>query len=368
MSVQPFDPRHLTPGSASLNRVRIVDLPDAPPEVLGKTGYELLSVKYLREQMQAHLAELDLSPEKLPPDERDWPVLLNRCALSSNAQVRQAAEGITRQFGRNIGYLLRTLKRGNPAARPEWDKAAWEHWRAVKLVILGGGLTQSALGQRLIENAISVFLEAGEMPPTLRHSSYGSMLPLIGAARYVPAGCDMALVVDFGGSFVKRARAVYQNGMLFELQCLESVATQHFTAEESQQLFDFMVTTIAETWRSLPHTRTEYRFSDMIPVSLASYIDRDGQPSILPGSPFAAMRILVDNVQDGLSQAVSEQVGQSVQVMLIHDGTAAASGHDTEGNSATIMLGTAIGIGYKPTTDNLRPICEPVKVTAFGKR
>ncbi len=365
MNAEPFDPRYPTPISASLNRVRIVDLPGAPPEILGKIGYELLSSSYLREQMQAHLAELDLTPQKLPADERDWPVLLSKCLLSDNVQTRQAAQAITRQFGRNLGYLLRMLKRGNPAARPEWDVAAWEYWRAVKLVTLGGGLTQGMLGQHLIEDAARVFLEADETPPNLRRSPYGSNLPLIGAARYVPAGCDAALVMDFGGSFVKRARAVYQNDVLIELQCLESVATRYFSAEEAQQLFNFMVETIAATWCCL--NRTDSRLVSTIPVSLASYVDRDGQPSIVSGSPFSALRTLVDNIQAGLSKAISEQLGQPVQVIFIHDGTAAASSHD-EGEATTIMLGTAIGIGYRSSIDTLRPIHEPINVTSFGKR
>lgn len=368
MSAQPFDPRHLTPGSASLNRVRIVDLPGAPPEVLGKTGYELLSVKYLREQMQAHLGELDLSPEKLPPDERDWPVLLNRCVLSSNAQVRQAAECIMRQFGHNLGYLLRMLKRGNPAARPEWDAAVWDYWRSVKTVILGGGLTQGVLLENVIENVASVFHEAGERPPRLWCSPFQSKLPLVGAARYVPAGYDAALVLDFGGSFVKSAFALYRHDQLVALLCPKRLPAQYLSEGESRPLFNFMAKTIAETWHSLSRTRTEYRFSDMIAVSLASYVDRDGQPCERQGGAYAGLRTLTDNVQQALSEAVSDQLGQPVRVVLLHDGTAAASGHDTEGDAATIMLGTALGVGYKTSADVLRPVREPVKVTVFGKR
>jgi hypothetical protein len=366
LNAHPFDSRHLTPDSASLNRVRIVDLTGTPPEILGKTGYDLLSVQYLREQMQAHLAELDLSPQQPALGEGEWPVLLSRCLISSNRQVRQAAEDITRQFGHNIGYLLRTLKRGNPAARPEWDAAAWDYWRSVKLVILGGGLTQGALGQHLAEDALSVFLAAGETPPTLRRSPYGSSLPLIGAARYVPIGYYSALVLDFGGSFVKRARAIYQDDELVELVCLEALPAQHLSEGESRQLFNFMAATIAESWRCL--SQTDKSLAAAIPVSLASYVDRDGQPYERQGGTYAGMRTLTDNVQRALSQAVSDQVGKTVRVILLHDGTAAASAHDSETDSATLMLGTAIGIGYKPSADALRPIHEPVIITTFGKR
>lgn len=53
----PLDPAHLTP-AASLNRVRIVDLPglSLDPDVRGRTGYELLSTQALAAVIRPHAA------------------------------------------------------------------------------------------------------------------------------------------------------------------------------------------------------------------------------------------------------------------------------------------------------------------------
>jgi hypothetical protein len=43
-------------------------------------------------------------------------------------------------------------------------------------------------------------------------------------------------------------------------------------------------------------------------------------------------------------------------VALIHDGTAAARAYAGEMRAAVITLGTALGVGFPPTSGGLRPI------------
>ncbi|HEX2905847.1 MAG TPA: hypothetical protein VHO69_03245 [Phototrophicaceae bacterium] len=368
MSSYPFDPRYLTHNSASLNRIRVMELPGAPPEVLGKTGYDLLSSRYLGEQIQAHAAALNLTSHLLETQENAWPLLLNTCLTSDQASVQAAAHAIMQQFGRHLGYLLRTLRRGDPAnraARPEWDEAAWNYWRAVQHVTLGGGLTIGAVGEHLLDDARSVFREAGEMPPQLHRSPYSNYLPLVGAARYTPPGSSAALVLDFGGSLIKRALAVYAANRLVGLYTLPSIPTQYVDSAEILAFFNFMTTTIANTWTEL--TEAGHKLSHTIPVSAATYVDRDGQPDEGPEGMYASLRQLIGNIPAVLSETISQSIAQPVKVRLLHDGTAAASGHDRGDWAATVMLGTALGVGYQPSADRLLPVKEPVKLSEFGK-
>src|SRR5688572_23681336 len=129
------------PVMPSLNRVRIVDLPGMglPDHVRGKTGFELLSAASLRALIEARREELGL-PADTPDLMRTF---IQETCLSPVEMVRTAAEEIASEFGRRLGYLLLTLRRGdgaNQAARPEWDERHWAWWPPIRTVWLGGGL------------------------------------------------------------------------------------------------------------------------------------------------------------------------------------------------------------------------------------
>ncbi|MEJ2749599.1 MAG: hypothetical protein P8183_17090, partial [Anaerolineae bacterium] len=126
-----FDPDFISP---SLNRVAIMALPgvDLPDTVPGKTGYDLLSTAALTARVQARAGELGLSP--------DAPDLLRRfdaCFTAVSPQIRSISEEIAVDYGRSLGYLLLTLKRGDPvnrAARKEWDDRHWSFWAGINTV------------------------------------------------------------------------------------------------------------------------------------------------------------------------------------------------------------------------------------------
>ncbi len=370
----PFDPYHLTP-SASLNRVRIVDLPglDIDPEVSGKTGYELLSAQFLTGQIRQYVEQLKLPPELLSGDERRIPVLFNQCLVSGDASVRAAADAIARRLGRNLAYLLLTLKRGDPAnraARPDWDDTYWAHWTNVRRVWLGGGLVSGNLGRQIGVHIAGVFAGAGMPPYALAFDRHGAALPMVGAARYVPPGPDAALVLDFGGSFVKRACAGYEAGAFTQLRLLPHLRAvrledEHRNADPPDQargLLAFMASAIADTWEQV--CAAGVSLARTIPVSLASYI-AEGQPADRQGGAYTALRLITDNAQRSLSEAVSARLGVGVQVLLLHDGTAAASAKTGEQNAAVILLGTAMGVGFPPPGEGLCPIAPEVRISDF---
>jgi len=219
----PFDPEHLTP-RASLNRVRIVDLPgiDLEPEVKGKLAGELLSadriVGYVREQAAA----LGIVGKE-PLSAGEALAALNCTIRSVDQGARAAARKVACHVGRHLGYLLLTLKRGdevNRQARLEWDESYWAHWARMRAVWLGGGIVSGPLGTHLRDVAAELLLEHGVVDLVLRVAEHPASLPLIGAARSVPNQSRTALVFDFGGSLVKRACAIYDQGTVTMLRLL----------------------------------------------------------------------------------------------------------------------------------------------------
>lgn len=340
--VIPFDPHHITP-HVSMNRVKIVDLPglNIPDEIKGKTGFQLLSSQALIERIQA----LQYTPETVLSE---LPILFDRCLTSENPAERAAAEGIGRQWGRNLGYLLLTLKRGdsvNRAARDEWDDSYWDYWAKIKCVWLGGGQVSGNLGKHIRTHALAVFVEAGILDFNLHISPYGSALPLIGAARYASGNCEKMLVFDFGGTFIKRAVAKYDNHTLVELQRLPSVPSKWMESDmDAQNLYDYLVQVIVETQESVGI------ICDMLVVSMACYM-ADGHPQENQGGAYAQMRLITDNLQNSLSESLSQKLKMPISLRLIHDGTAAATTYAGSLDTAVLMIGTSLGIGFPPPSD-----------------
>ena len=359
-----FDPEHLTP-AASLNRVRIVELPGVAvgPDVPGQTGYALLSARALADLVRRAADALglddvcDAEPAVLLPR-------FDRCFVDGDADVRAAADAVARRFGRRLGYLILALRRGDEAnrrARPDWDDGYWSHWASVRTIHLTGGVVSGRLGPRLVEHAAGTLDEAGMTDCAVRVSTWPTVLPLVGAARSAPPESEGAALFDFGHSFVKRGCAGYRDGTLTELRLLPGLPARWTTTpgfaeptpEQVERLADFMVDVLTEAWQSIralghPLTRT-------LVVSVASYA-RDGRPLSRQGGVYAALATLSDNVAGWLSRRVSDRLARSVEVALLHDGTAAARAYAGEAHAAVMALGTSLGVGFPPPAARLRPV------------
>jgi hypothetical protein len=362
-----FDPQHLTP-SASLNRVRIVDLPglSVDSEVKGQAGFQLMSAAALARLIRQHAASLALDPDL---DDHELCLGLNDCLVSTTATIRASAEGIGRRIGRNMGYVLLTLRRGdavNRAARDEWDDSYWHHWGRIEQVWLGGGLVSGQLGPVVREHASAVFEEAGVQDFIIQISPYASMLPLVGAARYAPPGCDAALVFDFGSTLIKRAHAAYRHDELVELHCLTSRPTGWTEIEgassdpiqQAARFFDHLVSVIIDTRRSVG-------LSPLSPIlaSVAAYV-KDGHPMLAQGGAYYQLPLIADNLQAALAQRLGVQPGDTANVSLIHDGTAAAATYAGAKHAAIVTMGTALGVGFPPQANRVRAMNADLAVLA----
>jgi hypothetical protein len=353
---EPLDPTRLGP-DASLNRVWIMDLPEMAldPDIRGHRAYELLSPEALGALVRAHAGALGLTAADLG-DASALPLVLDRCLGSGDPGVRAAADAVARQFGRRLGALVLTLKRGdaaNRAARPEWDDSYWGHWAGLRQIWLGGGLLSGRLGPPALAAARAVLAGAGLTGCTLTLADQPAILPLLGAARAVPPGYTTAAVVDFGGTAIKRGVAHFAAGALSELRLLSSVPTDFMAleplplAEQLAVLGARMAAALAETWRAAAAAGPP---APVLTASIAAYIE-DNQPMHYQRGLYSEMRALSPNLGAWLAERVSAAVGQPVTVHLIHDGTAAARVYAGQPQSAVILLGTALGVGFPPAED-----------------
>ncbi len=373
-----LDPQNLTP-PISLNRVRIVDLPgfDLDPGIVGHTAFELVSAAALSALIRVAAADLSLSPvlDDPAPDALGLHRVFDRILRDTSGPYHAAAETIARTIGRRLGWILLALRRGdaaNRAARAEWDASYWDHWAGIRQVWLGGGLVSGAAGDTIRRGALDVFAQAGIDDMTIRVSPYRAYLPLVGAARRVPAECRSALVFDFGGTFIKRARAVIDDGTLAALVPLDPVPTDREAITQqaddptawAARLLDHVLDIITQTWRDA--SRTDAPPCPAISGSIAAYI-RDGRPLLAQHGYYMQLLRLADNVEDLLAGRLRESLGAPIAVRLVHDGTAAATAHAGEPRAAVITIGTALGIGFPPPPDGLRPLDPAFAVLADGE-
>ena len=356
----PLDPQNLTPAN-SLNRVRVMDLPNLRLDagVRGRSGYQLVSAWVLSRLIRQYTGLLHLDPAL---NDHELRQAFDHCLTGKGARFRPgvmtAAETIAQRLGRNLGYLLLTLRQGdqvNRAARPEWDESYWEHWAKVDMVWLAGGLVGGRLGARMKRYALSVFGEADILDFTLEISPYSAYLPLIGAALSGPPDVEAVLVFDFGSTMMKRGCALYndRHRQLQELYCLPPVPTQWEAFmqafpdpdDAAAAFFKHIVATIIDTWRYL-RAHNDLPLARVVRISLAAYIDK-GQPMQAQDGAYAQLCRLTDNLQAELVYQLTPHLGV-VDLQLIHDGTAAASVYVGDEDTAVITIGTALGVGFPP--------------------
>ena len=364
-----------TPSHASINRIRVVDLPGiiVDEAVRGEQAYALLSAPAICAYVQAGADDLCLPPrlralaQKSPEARTEIPRFLEQCLSNEQNQVRRAAQAITQQLGRNLGYILLTLHRGdaaNQSARSDWAPSDSAAWGAVQRVVLGGGLMGGPLGQGIIASARALLAEVGH-PDLFRleTAAHARDMALLGAARYVAPDARRAVVLDMGQTGTKRAVFTCSDGTLLSATRLASVPVpwpwrNNPTAAQqidSRQVLSYISSTICRTWQEaaatgeIPHPR--------VPISIAAYV-RDGE--LLGNGIYATLSRLTSDSRSLIAEAVSRHCDIQVELQLIHDGTAAAALYAGAPDAAVLVVGTALGAGFPPSSgEALRLILEP---------
>jgi len=360
----PFTPPHV-----SVNRVKIMDLPGLPidDEVRGQMAYHLLSslavTRYARERAEALQLPATFSQDTTQT-RLELPRFVDGCLSSPHESIRAAARAIGQRLGRNLGYILLTLHRGdavNRAARPDWTAEDWEHWAKIERVWLGGGLMSGALGGLIVQSARDCLAEydySGQL--RVERSPFGEMMAVLGAGRYLPASTCAALCLDFGQTTIKRACLEFEDGVMVRVRRFESLArevdelptTATPEPDTGRKVLGVMAGAIAQTLDGAIASGITPDADLML--SVAAYV-QGGR--LLGNGLYASLNALADDARPLLADAVRARTGRTVRVHLIHDGTAACTLYARVPNAAVIVVGTALGIGFPPATDSdLRPL------------
>lgn len=332
----PLDPYNITP-NASINRVKLMSAPGLPDEWRGKTAYQVIGRDGLVQRINMAFPELTALSDCIPAFSQQY-----------LAQEHPSALAIADEMGLALACLLFTLKHGEAAnreARPQWDDSYWAHWGSIQHIIFGGGLMAGLLGKYMMAKATGML--SGLMSLTI--ADYPSALPLIGAARMATDANEVGWVFDFGGTHVKRAQAIYENGSLTRLEQLPSILIP--ALDQANHVLDFMVQAITTTIS----TNSENTQSLRIYASLSNYVN-DCQ--LANDTPYGRLNILGANICDVFSKTVSQQMGKQAKVMLVHDGTAAAKAYAGASNTAVITVGTALGMGFPPSAQSVCPLSD----------
>ena len=353
---------------ATFNQRLTIDLPGVDPLTVGRRAFELLSKRVLIGLIREHLAPLGL--ENCP--EEDLPRGLYESLASDDEICRAAAERVAETYGRRLGYLIASVllsKEGLTSPLIGWEKAYLNYWRThVRHIVLGGGLANGVLGQRLCRAASQVLRVCGLQQPDLSLAEQPSVLPLIGAARAIPPGnWRAAALADFGGSFAKHALAWYaEDGALHRLQVLPAVPIVHLTLEgQSADLAQAMISILADTIRRAP---PQASLAPQVICSVAGYL-KDGRPVQYAGlnmGIYSWLNALAEDLPAWFSERISSASGKQVDFVFAHDGDAAAAALAGQADTAVLMLGSALGVGFAPPGERFRPLAPDFRVVLPG--
>lgn len=346
----------------SFNRAKIMHLPGADSEVLGKTGFQLLASPSLREDIRPHATRLNLNA-----DAPDLFYQFERCF--SSPITAPLAQRLAQAYGRKLGFLLAMIWRGDAesrAARPEWTDAHWDYWKSIPEIVFGGGLLAGALGKWAIASAREI-VDGYGLALTLTHSPYAAHLPLIGLGRSVPPGTGAMLVFDFGQTSVKRAVAEYSDDQLTALRILppfptvcKDINAYDRPLADIQTQWEEMRTIITRTWEEV-HAR--WGEVSRLGLCLSCYI-LDGHPSPYDNGCYGSLQHLAPNLTAFIHAELNHALGQEIGFLLAHDGTAAAFTLAGQENRFVLTLGTAIGNGFPPPAEGFCSISPHFRVVS----
>lgn len=341
-----------------MNRVRLVDLPgiNIPLAWQNKRGDQLLSRRALLGQILRKTAVLQLNPHSL-----DLIREFDACFESEDDDVVETAVSIAKEYGRKLAYHQLVLKRGdavNRVVRPAWQDVHWAYWAQIEQVWLGGGLMAGHLGSIAAAEA-QTFIRQHRFPDySLTVSPFAANLPLLGAARTASADAQSMLLFDFGQTSIKRGIAHYKAGALVKLEALPSLPSEcpylWFSRDESfaAQTRDRILRVVNGTWQEA--TTSGHILSNRVAVILACYL-LHGQPRHEDWGCYGRLQQFSPHLQTYLAEQVSAQLGQPIQIELLHDGQAAALPYAGTPHTAVMTCGTALGVGFPPeSADHLR--------------
>jgi hypothetical protein len=293
-------------------------------------------------------------------DPADFPECLNALLASPDEPIRRIAESIAAQYGRRLGYLIASIMlspRGLTSPIVRWEKAYLQHWKQkVEDIVLGGGLSNGRFGELIRPVAEGVLVQCGIRGLRIHVSRYPSYLPLIGMARSAPKGIQGSVVVtDFGGTKGKRGLTFFKDHVLYRLQVLPSHDVAAFTHPgKTTELAHKMVASIAET---IGEADPSTPLAPNVLCSVAAYV-QGGQPIRVDRGGYYALHRISPDLCAWFSQQIGQATGKTVQIEFYHDCDVAARALAGRSNTAVLMLGSALGVGFVPPGEGYRPVSD----------
>jgi hypothetical protein len=112
-------------------------------------------------------------------------------------------------------------------------------------------------------------------------------------------------------------------------------------AQAAQQVIDL----VCMSWRE---SAEQYGTSvPTVSLSLACYL-LHGHPPRSEMGFYGRLQLLSPHLQTWLARRLCDALQRKIHLNLLHDGTAAALPYAGSPNTAVILLGTALGVGFPP--------------------
>jgi hypothetical protein len=364
-----FNPYHMRP-LATLNSRAVSALPGIEPRLVGLTGSTLLSRRALIGLVEPQAGALGLEGA----DPADFPRLLNErlaeAALAGDRMRSAAGESIAGEFGKRLGSLIASMALAPMRLTDPldaWEAAYLRQWReGVSKIILGGGHATGRLGARIARAAGEALAACGLEWP-VRAADHAAYLPLIGAARSLPGGdvaARLAVVADFGGTRGKSGVACYDSqGRLSRLLALPPRSMAALVAAgDVAGTAAMMVAVMAGAVKAALDENVP--LDPRILCSLGAYVE-NGEPLNTDRGIYNRLNRLSADLKGWFSAQVSQASGQEMAVSFEHDCDLAACSQAGQARSATIMLGSAIGVGFAPPGEGYRQVAEEFEVIQY---
>jgi hypothetical protein len=340
--------------NASINKLIIEKMPTdrVKQNIQGKAALEIFSTQLFIEEIRKNYKGLKLDIDKIV--DKTLPQHLEKCLGSDDDSVKEVANGIIRLFGERLAIILLTLKKGehaNRLKRKDWDDEHWDYWNRIENVVLVGGLASLMLGEKLKYYIEKVFMESNENCYNIKLVQNSADVGIIGCSTYVQTENerDLHLIFDFGHTFIKRSLVKIEDKKVKNIIKLDKILSRHVKLEfeddeekqEAVELHNHLLNSIVDTINILAEKASS--IGEHIVISIANYVE-NGVFANRGG--YGKLRLLSDNYEIYLANALLQKLNKSFKITLVHDGTAMAAAFSNYSNSVCISLGTAFGVGF----------------------
>lgn len=341
--------------NASINKLIIEKMPTdkVKQNLQGKAALDIFSTQLFIEEIKKNCNGLKLDINKIL--DKTLPLYLEKCLESDDDSVKEVANNIVRLFGERLAIILLTLNKGEQAnrlKRKDWKDEHWDYWSKIKNVVLVGGLASSILGENLKYYIKKVFMESNEKCYNIILVKNSADAGIIGSSTYVQTRNEKKfyLIFDFGQTFIKRSLVMIEDNEVKDIIKLDKILSDHVKwkfenedeeKDEAIKLHNHLLNSIVDTINILGEKSLS--IEEHIVISIANYVE-NGVFANRGG--YGKLRLLSDNYEIYLANALSQKLNKNFKVTFVHDGTAMAAAFSNYSNSVCISLGTAFGVGF----------------------